>query len=71
VRPLIKAAVELSKNGIPMVGAVITATGLEYSRIHGLVRVSPDARDYAEALDGFLKTQPGFRSAILGLRHKF
>jgi hypothetical protein len=40
------------------------------SRIHGLVRVSPDARDYAEALDGFLKTQPGFRSAILGLRHR-
>lgn len=60
-----QAARELSSNGIPMVGAIISATGLEYSRINGLIRVSPDNQEYAQALDGFLKTQTEFRSAIL------
>ncbi len=60
-----QAAMELARNGIPMVGAIITATGLEYSRINGLIRVSPDNQEYAQVLDGFLKTQTEFRSAIL------
>ncbi len=60
-----RAAMELSRNGIPMVGAIITAAGLEYSRINGLIRVSPDNQEYARVLDGFLKTRTEFRSAIL------
>ncbi len=66
-----QAARELASNGIPMVGAAISATGLEYSRINGLIRVSPDVQEYVQIIDGFLKTddflktRPGFRSAIL------
>lgn len=60
-----QAAVELSKNGIPMVGSIITAVGLEYSKINGLIRVSPDSRDYVGAINGYLKTQARFKSAIL------
>lgn len=60
-----QAAMELSRNGIPMVGAIITAAGLEYSKINGLIRVSPDNQDYTKILDDFLRMKIDFMSALL------
>jgi hypothetical protein len=60
-----QAAVELSKHDIPMVGAIITAEGLEHSKIPGLIRVSPSNRDYVDTFRSHLKNHTEFRSAIL------
>lgn len=60
-----QAAMELSSHRIPMVGAIITADGLEHSNINGLIRVSPSNRDYAEILGRHLYNETNLRSAIL------
>ena len=65
IRQTEEAAKKLSEHGIPMVGAIITADGLEHSNIDGLIRVSPSNRDYADILRSHLNSHTDFRSAIL------
>ncbi|MGH8918755.1 MAG: ABC transporter substrate-binding protein [Actinomycetes bacterium] len=47
---------DLSARGIPMVGAIITADGLDNNNVRGLIRVSPSNQDYVEALRGYVDT---------------
>lgn len=68
VQQTVDGARELSRSGIPMVGAVITADGLnsEDARIPGLTRVNPSNSDVLAALAGYLPTQrPDLRTAML------
>jgi ABC-type branched-subunit amino acid transport system substrate-binding protein len=56
VPPTQRAARQLSADGIPMVGAVITGDSLDSSAgIHGLFRVNPDVRDEVSALADYLR----------------
>lgn len=48
-----------------MVGAVITADGLDHNNIHGLIRVSPSNQDYVEALRSYLDTLAARPSAMV------
>jgi hypothetical protein len=57
-------AEDLSRHGIPMVGAVLTADGLDYDHIPGLIKTSPSNRHYVEALRGYLEGT-GLDSAIM------
>ncbi|KPC59707.1 hypothetical protein [Streptomyces chattanoogensis] len=54
-----KAAVELSKHGIPSIGAVLTATDVNADR---LFKVSPSNLDYARALRRYVDRSPLARS---------
>ncbi|TLW93608.1 hypothetical protein FFT09_09550 [Saccharomonospora piscinae] len=58
-------AAMLSRHGIPMVGAYLTADGFDYERIPGLVKTSPSNRHYVEALRQYLTAETDIDSAIL------
>ncbi|MGH3904396.1 MAG: hypothetical protein ACRDTE_09425 [Pseudonocardiaceae bacterium] len=58
-------AIDLSEQGIAMVGAIITGQGLDHSHIEGLIRVSPSNQDYVEALRAYLDTLKPLPSAML------
>ncbi|MGH3885839.1 MAG: hypothetical protein ACRDSZ_04585 [Pseudonocardiaceae bacterium] len=60
-----QGAQELSRHGIPMVGAIIAADGFDHNQIPGLIRVSPTSQDYARSLRGHLDSRDDLRSAIL------
>ncbi len=49
-----RRAEELSQHGIPMVGAVLTADGLDYDHIPGLIKTSPSNRHYVDALRDYV-----------------
>lgn len=55
----------LSNHEIPMVGAIITADGLDHTHIPGLIRVSASNRDYVKALRGYLDSRKDLHSAVL------
>jgi ABC-type branched-subunit amino acid transport system substrate-binding protein len=55
---------DLSEDGIPMVGAVLTADNLEYDEVPGLIKTSPSNRHYVAALRDYL-TEAGLGSAIM------
>lgn len=55
---------DLSRAGIPMVGAVLTADTLEYDRVPGLIKASPSNRHYVAALRDYLDSI-GLDSAIM------
>ncbi len=57
-------AEDLSRHGIPMVGAVLTADGLDYDHITGLIKTSPSNRHYVEALRDYVE-RAGLSSAIM------
>lgn len=59
-----RRAEDLSRHGIPMVGAVLTADGLDYDNIPGLIKTSPSNRHYVEALRGYVN-RAGLNSAIM------
>ena len=59
-----RRAEDLSRHGIPMVGAVLTADGLDYDHIPGLIKTSPSNRHYVEALRGYVNST-GLDSAIM------
>ena len=60
-----QAAKKLAEEGIPMVGANISAEQLNWENIPGFVRVSPGNRDYVAALQKYLQGSPELDSAIL------
>ncbi|MGH3816104.1 MAG: hypothetical protein ACRDUV_27260 [Pseudonocardiaceae bacterium] len=49
-------AMQLSLWGIPMVGALLPADGLDYEDIPGLIKTSPSNRDYVEALRRYVES---------------
>lgn len=59
------AAMELSAHQIPMIGSLFNADELEYSRITGLIRVTPSVQDYVRSIAGYLDERPHLDSAIL------
>lgn len=58
-------AQELAKYGIPMVASSAAADELNYTRIHGFIRIVPSAREYVQSLLGYLQRRPGLDSAVL------
>lgn len=67
VQQTVAGAQDLSRRGIPMVGAVITADELNATDIgaYGLVRVNPGNGDQLDALAEFLPSRPELRNAML------
>jgi ABC-type branched-subunit amino acid transport system substrate-binding protein len=60
-----QGASTLSADGIPMVGAVISADGLDSTKIPGLFRVNPYNSVQLTALARYLPRVPGLRTAML------
>ncbi|MGH3905254.1 MAG: ABC transporter substrate-binding protein [Pseudonocardiaceae bacterium] len=60
-------AQDLSKHGIPMVSAYLTADKLDYRHIGGLIRMSPSNHHYIEALRGYVENpeSPDLKSAVM------
>lgn len=59
------AARRLSDSGIPMVSGVVTADGLDFAHIPGLLRASPSNTDYVTALRRHLDKHKELRTAIM------
>ncbi|MGH3851426.1 MAG: ABC transporter substrate-binding protein, partial [Pseudonocardiaceae bacterium] len=60
-----QAAGELSRRKIPMVGSIITADGLDYNHIQGLIRVSPSNEDYVRSLRIYLGGRSDVHTGVL------
>ncbi|MBP2472378.1 hypothetical protein JOF53_001250 [Crossiella equi] len=60
-----EAATRLSELGLPMVGALITANGLDHEHIPGLIRTNAANSDYVEALRLFLENRPHLAEGLL------
>ncbi|MGH3624361.1 MAG: ABC transporter substrate-binding protein [Sciscionella sp.] len=62
-----RQATELSKQGIPMIGAYLTADVLDYDHIPGLIKTSPSNRQYVDALRDYANSSndTGIGSAIM------
>jgi ABC-type branched-subunit amino acid transport system substrate-binding protein len=61
----VSGALDLSEHGLPTVGAVITADTIDYSHIHGFVRVEPSDRQYVASLQHYLTKHPELKSALV------
>jgi hypothetical protein len=59
------AARVLSRHQVPMISAVVTADGLDFRSIPGLIKVSPTNADYVEAVRRYLHTRDDLRTAML------
>lgn len=59
------AAKRLSQLRIPMIGALITADGLDHEHIDGLIRTNATNTDYVAALSRYLQGRPELRDGLL------
>ncbi|MCO1576265.1 hypothetical protein M8C13_10925 [Crossiella sp. SN42] len=59
------AAKRLSALKLPMIGALITADGLDHEHITGLIRANATNTDYVAALARHLATRPDLREGLL------
>lgn len=61
----VSAAHELGSKGVPSVGAVVTADGIDYSHVHGFVRVEPDDEQFVASLRRYLSRHTELNSSLV------
>ncbi|HEV3360033.1 MAG TPA: hypothetical protein VG247_24735 [Pseudonocardiaceae bacterium] len=61
----VSAAQDLSAHGLPTVGAIVTADGIDFAHIHGFVRVEPDDQQFVTSLRGCLAAHPELNSTLI------